>query len=595
MAHESFEDEEIAEILNQYFVSIKVDKEIRPDVDNIYMSVCVAMTGSGGWPLSVFMTPRQKPFFAGTYYPKTSRGGQIGFKELLITIGKKWQQDRNSLLSSADVISEYARPTKSKNKTREEDNLSEIALIHFLQTFDERYGGFGNAPKFPSPHNLLFLLDYYELFQDVDALKVVERTLQQMYKGGIFDHLGGGFARYSTDKYFLVPHFEKMLYDNAMLIMAYARAYGITKKIGYLLAAERTAQYIMQEMTDQDGAFYSAQDADSEAEEGKYYVFSYDEILRVLGEEAGIKWNQFYGVSPDGNFEGKNIMNLLKVSGWEEVNLIYPSVEDAGKLYEYRKSRTFLLLDDKILTAWNAMMITAFSVIYQVTGKQGYLDTAKKAAEYIKTNLSEGDILYVGSRNGKRIHKGFLDDYAYYILAMLRLYDASLESEYLKDAQFFCSKAIDAFEDKDNGGFSLSGNESEKLIFSPKETYDGALPSSNSVMTYNLLRLSQLCPSAAMKKEAEKQLAFMTSMASEHPAGHGFFLVAYLYEKYPPEHIVCVLKDAVDLERLKRESDFHRDIIILEEPTDEYPLLNDRTTYYICRKNTCLPPVNEYQ
>jgi Highly conserved protein containing a thioredoxin domain len=304
MAHESFEDEEIAEILNQNYISIKVDKEERPDIDSIYMTVCQAYTGSGGWPTSIFMTPEQKPFFAGTYFPKETRYGMIGFKELLSGIYEKWQKNRYELLQSADAIVATLN-RKSTSQTETDIKLMESAVELYNQSYDEKFGGFGKEPKFPTAHNLLFLLKHYEKSGDKNSLKMAEHTLTQMYKGGIFDHIGYGFSRYSTDKYFLVPHFEKMLYDNALLILAYCKAYWITQNSFYREVAEKTAQYILREMTSTEGGFYSAQDADSDGEEGKYYVFESEEIVSLLGEKTGQAFNEYYSITDNGNFEGK--------------------------------------------------------------------------------------------------------------------------------------------------------------------------------------------------------------------------------------------------------------------------------------------------
>ena len=313
MAHESFEDAETAEILNKYFVSIKVDKEERPDIDSIYMTVCQAMTGSGGWPMSVFMTNDKKPFFAGTYFPKTSRYGMPGFVDLLKTVAGSWQNQRQKLIDSAERIVNSVKNAEGEIETRTTDeNPVADALNYFRKSFDEKYGGFGVAPKFPTPHNLWFLLRCFEKGLGENAGEMACFTLNRMYHGGIFDHIGYGFSRYSTDRYFLVPHFEKMLYDNALMIIAYCKAYRLTKKQIYLDIAEKTALYIMREMTSPEGGFYSAQDADSDGEEGKYYVFDPSEIISLLGEKEGEEFNKHFGITEKGNFEGKSIPNLLE-------------------------------------------------------------------------------------------------------------------------------------------------------------------------------------------------------------------------------------------------------------------------------------------
>ncbi len=310
LAHESFEDNEIADILNQNFISIKVDKEERPDIDSVYMSVCQAFTGSGGWPTSIFMTAEQKPFFAGTYFPKTSSGGMIGFKELLIAISEAWKNNRDSLIQQSDKIINHLNKTKLPNNTAEIE-LTHYAVSLYGKIYDKKYGGFGQAPKFPIPHNILFLLSYYERYKDENCLKMAENTLLQMYRGGMFDHIGYGFCRYSTDKKFLVPHFEKMLYDNALLILAYCKAYLVTDNSLYLEIAEKTAEYILREMTSNEGGFFSAQDADSEGEEGKYYLFTPEETIKILGKKDGEEFNKHFDITNTGNFEGKSIPNLL--------------------------------------------------------------------------------------------------------------------------------------------------------------------------------------------------------------------------------------------------------------------------------------------
>ncbi len=585
-AHESFEDNEIADILNKYFISVKVDREERPDIDSVYMSVCQAFTGSGGWPTSIFMTPDKKPFFAGTYFPKTSRGGMIGFKELLLSIHDKWEKDRNFLLKRSDEIVEHLKNDRFSAENADK-SLIEDAVKQFSLLYDEKYGGFGKAPKFPTPHNILFLLSYYERYKNPHCLTMAEHTLMQMFRGGIFDHIGYGFCRYSTDKKFLVPHFEKLLYDNALLIMAYCKAYGVTKKQIYLQIAEKTAEYIAREMTSPEGGFYSAQDADSEGEEGKYYLFFPDEIVELLGKEKGELFNRHFDISGKGNFEGKNIPNLLHSSLPED------SFEEClPKLRHYRKNRYPLHLDDKILTVWNSLMIAALSELYLHSRNKKHLNAAKKADEFISKSLREKDTLFVSFRDGKRGVRGFIDDYAAYIFAQLHLYKATLDSKYIETAKLFCDKAVNDFADT-SGGFYLYGEDGEKLILRPKETYDGAIPGGNSIMAYNLVRLSFLTGDDGFTELAESQLNFIASDAFDYPAGHGMYLTALLEYYEPPMKITVVRggeTDSIDL-----SDSLAKDAIIihLSEPTEEYPLKNGKTTYYVCKKHSCMPPVND--
>ena len=373
MARESFEDQETAELLNRWFISVKVDREERPDVDSVYMAVCQAFTGGGGWPTSLFLTPEKQPFFAGTYFPKQRQGGMVSFGELLTLIHEKWERDRSALLGPAEEIVALLNQPKAENG-KAEPELQEEAVRLYKRLFDRENGGFGGAPKFPSPHNLRFLLAYYGRRGDRDCLEMAERTLLQMYRGGLFDHVGGGFCRYSTDERFLVPHFEKMLYDNALLILAYCEAYSTTRKELYLLAAERTADFVLREMTAPEGGFYSAQDADSGGEEGKYYLFAPEEIVRLLGTERGESFNQHFDITETGNFEGKSIPNLLHSN---------PEDRSFGDLletvYQYRRGRYALHLDDKILTAWNGLMIAALCRLYQANGEAKYLDEIGRA------------------------------------------------------------------------------------------------------------------------------------------------------------------------------------------------------------------------
>lgn len=589
MAHESFEDSEIAEILNRYFIAIKVDKEERPDIDSIYMSVCQAFTGSGGWPTTIFLTPEQKPFFAGTYFPKTVRYGQIGLKELLLGVREKWQTDRAALIKSADDIISFLNQKKLVQGSMNEQ-LVDQAFMLYKRMFDEEFGGFGEAPKFPTPHNLLFLMRYYEKSEDKEALEMVEKTLLQMYRGGIFDHIGGGFSRYSTDRYFLVPHFEKMLYDNALLILAYSKAYQLTKNSVYCQVAEKSAAYILREMTDKEGGFYSAQDADSEGVEGKYYLFAPSEILEVLGERKAREFDAYFDIKEKGNFEGKSIPNLLK-----NTSLNKKFEEELQMLYEYRKKRYALHLDDKVLTSWNALMIAAMCNLYRVTEKEIYLKSAVRAQQFIQRKLCENDTLYISYREGKRSGKGFLEDYAYEVFALFSLYEATLDKGYLEKARQFCEKAIHDFWDEEQGGFFLYGAENESLILRPKETYDGAVFSGNSAMAYNLVRLSLLTDEKSFKELAEKQLRFMSVEAKQYPAGYAMFLMA-LSDYYDlPRKVTVVVKDKKDLASLPFKVPLDSIVCVLDHPTEEYPLKNDKTTFYVCEGHACRPPVNELE
>lgn len=557
MAHESFEDEEIAQILNQYFVAVKVDREERPDVDSVYMSVCQVLTGSGGWPMSIFMTPEQKPFYAGTYFPPSSRYGRMGFRDLLLAIEKQWKTNRKKLLESAEDILLYITPKNRETQENIDSHLPRKAAEIFARSFDVKHGGFGQAPKFPTPHNLIFLMLYSFITHEDHAFLQVKVNL------------------------------EKMLYDNALMILACAVAYKASGERLFLDTAEQTAEYIFREMTGSSGEFYSAQDADSDGEEGKFYVWGYEEIGTILGKEKGRKFCEYFGITKQGNFEGKNIPNLLngnEISGEFE--------QERKALYEYRNTRTKLHLDDKVLTAWNSLMICAMAVLYRVTGKECYLSAAKKNQRFIEEHLVKGDLLYVSCRNNSPSVNGFLDDYAYYAAALICLYEANAGSEYLERAQQIMEEAERQFADPDGEGYFLYGTQNNRLITKPKETYDGALPAGNSVMAYCLVRLSQITGGKDYMEHAERQLAFLSGEAKEYPAGHSLFQTALLLYLHPSKKITAVISGE-ETEKVLTRLPLYADIRILLTPTEEYRLLNNRTTYYVCENHTCLPPSNE--
>ncbi len=585
LAHESFEDEETAELLNKYFISIKVDKEERPDIDSVYMAVCQAFTGSGGWPTSIFMTADKKPFFAGTYFPKTSRTGMIGFRELLTVIHEKWISDRDTLTKQSEEIIKHLNTSKTVGEVTDID-LPRLAVRQYERIYDEKHGGFGNAPKFPTPHNLLFLLDYYEKYKTSSCLYMAENTLTAMYKGGMFDHIGFGFCRYSTDRKFLVPHFEKMLYDNALLILAYCKAYTVTKKKLYLEIAEKTASYILKHMTSNEGVFFSSQDADSEGEEGKYYLFTPNEVIGILGEENGTRFNRHFDITHAGNFEGQNIPNLLKSDLEDKTFESFLPVLD-----NYRQKRTSLHKDEKILTFWNSLMISAMCQLYIINKKEIYLSSAKAADIFIRKHLCRDSTLYVSYHMEKRGEKGFLDDYAGYIFAKLHLYRATFEPEHLEYAKKLCDKVISDFK-ADAGGFYLYGNEHEELILRPKETYDGAVPSGNSLMLYNLVTLHLLTDKKKYKDESEEQLDFLSQSALKAPINHAMFLKALLKYREPIK-ITAVIGKNTDTSELPFLLPSDAAITVLPEETSEYVRKNGNTTYYVCVKNTCLPPTDD--
>lgn len=566
MEEESFEDESVARLLNDNFVSIKVDREERPDIDNIYMRVCQAFTGSGGWPTSIFMTSAQKPFYAGTYFPKS------GFKQLLRAIIERWNGNRSKLTDAGNEITSMLSRVTEQPKSEAHNPPIDKAVAYFKRSFDREYGGFGQAPKFPTPHNLMLLIK--------KAPDLAEKTLVQMYKGGIFDHIGYGFSRYSTDRFWLVPHFEKMLYDNALLTIAYLLAYEETGAELYRSTAEKTLLYVSRELENPEGGFLSAQDADSDGDEGKYYVFTPEELIKLLGEKDGNRVNDYFGITKKGNFEGKNIPNLIERDEFDSsIDALLP------KVYEYRKTRTLLRTDHKILTSWNALTIAAFANAYRILGKKEYLNTALKAIDFIEEKLTEGDTVYSSITDGRVGSVGFIDDYAFYIFALICTHQATQDERYLIRALELTEKTISDYFDGENGGFYFSGRNNEKLIFNPKESYDGAMPSGNSVMAYNLSRLAALSKSDELYATQKKQEEFMNAEAAGHPAGNAF----YLYSRIPFKEIVCVPENREDVRKIKIKSDW---VFKISDEAD-YTMLNGKTTYYVCTEGACLPPSNE--
>lgn len=608
MERESFEDEEVAEILNQNFISIKVDKEERPDVDTIYMNICQKVNGHGGWPLTILMTAEQKPFFAGTYFPKRTRGQMLGLIDLLQNVARVWKSEPERLLSSADDLLDILRREEESQGEQVESIDRRIfgrAFMDFKRQFDSQYGGFGSEPKFPTPHNLLFLLRYGVVYKNQDAIQMVEATLEAMYKGGIYDHIGGGFSRYSTDNMWLVPHFEKMLYDNALLVLAYTEAYQVTKKPLYEKVVRETLQYIMAEMTDEQGGFYCAQDADSEGEEGKYYTFQPDEVLRVLGEEDGQFFNEYYHIMKQGNFEGDSIPNRIGDDFNQNEATQLKQLKE--KLYEYRKNRMKLHKDDKILTSWNGLMITAFAKAYQVFRKEEYLETARKAYVWIQEKLrGDNRRLEVRYRDGHQFGTGNLEDYAFFILAQITMYEVTFEPEYLLSASKDTDDMIQYFWDETNGGFYFYGADAEHLILRPKEYYDGAIPSGNSVATYVLAKLEKLTREERFVTLCDRQINSLYGEIQDYPSAYSFGLCALMIRLLDSKEIVCVLKNGTELVELyELLQEFYLPnsaITVIEEHTSEglalaapytkeYKRTIEEAEIYICENFTCHPPI----
>ncbi|MEA4919778.1 MAG: thioredoxin domain-containing protein [Clostridiaceae bacterium] len=605
MAHESFEDNDVAEALNRDFIAIKVDREERPDIDAVYMKVCQALTGAGGWPLSVLMTPDQKPFWAGTYLPKTSSYGGFGIMELLAEVKRQWDIGREKLLESGDRITSFLKQSEAKGIGRKgfDKTLLKEAVKAFENSYDSQWGGFGSMPKFPIPHELIFLMRYSVLVDDDIALKMAEHTLEQMYRGGIFDHVGGGFSRYSTDEKWLVPHFEKMLYDNALLILANTEAYAITGRRLYRRIAENTAEYVLRELTDNKGAFYCGQDADSQGEEGSYYLFTKGEIEEVLGREDSNIFCRWFGITEAGNFEGRNILNLLDNQDYEKDNGSIMGL--AKNLYEYRLKRMPLHKDDKVLTSWSSLMIAALAKAGRIFESQAYTAAAKRAQSFIKEKMTgEDGGLRLRWREGEAAYDGQIDDYAFYAFALLELYQTTFGVYFLKEAADVAEKMLMLFRDEEKGGLFLYSKEGEQLISRPKQTYDGAIPSGNAVAAEVLERLWKLTGEIKWRKEAGSQLAFLADDAWEYPMGHSMALTAALNELYASEELVCVTAEEQMPQDLLAFLRDHAIAVLLKTPengdelakvapfTSGYPVPQKGTVCYLCRDGACAAPVD---
>ncbi|WP_408956173.1 thioredoxin domain-containing protein [Natroniella sp. ANB-PHB2] len=616
MEEESFEDKQVAEFLNQHFVSIKVDREERPDVDNIYMKVCQTLTGRGGWPLTVIMTPEKEPFFAGTYFTKESRMGRPGLLEILRGIQSAWQEKRSVLLQSSSEIMEAIKKKERVNSqtefSREElEGLLERAYQGFKATFDKEYGGFGSAPKFPLAHNLLFLMRYWKATANQEALDLVTETLDSMYAGGIYDHLGYGFARYSTDRKWLVPHFEKMLYDNALLAIAYLEAYQITDDDTYAQIAGEILTYISRDMTSTTGGFYSAEDADSEGVEGKFYLWTPAEVKEILGEEEGKEFCQYYDITVEGNFEGKSIPNLIEQGvNKDEADDKFKKARE--KLFAAREERIHPDKDDKILTGWNGLMIAAMALGARVLDEGRYQHLAQQASDFIWDNLYQ-DRLLARYRAGEAAYLAYVDDYAFLIWGLLELYQTTFNPEYLKRALLLNDELLEYFWDDDAGGLYFYGEDGEELITRPKEVYDGAMPSGNSVATLNFLKLAKLTGNNDLEEKVEEQIRYFGSQINKNPTAYSYFLSSILSIQVDNREIVIVAdvnqqqEETEDMLNFLRASfnPFTTQVVKGKENQDQllelipfltnYQTVEGRTTAYICQDFTCQAPITDVE
>ncbi|HTU88787.1 MAG TPA: thioredoxin domain-containing protein [Gemmataceae bacterium] len=619
MEHESFENEEIAKILNEHFVSIKVDREERPDLDQIYMASVQMLTGSGGWPMSVFLTPDLRPFTGGTYFPPDDRYGRPGFKRLLQHIAEVWNTRRAEIEEAASQITGHLRDFGRLEKEEGELDASLLrkASDGLASAFDSRYGGFGQAPKFPHPMDLRLLLRCWQRFDDPHALEMVRITLDRMAGGGIYDHLGGGFARYSTDERWLVPHFEKMLYDNALLVPCYLETYQATGEPCYRYIAEETLDWVLREMTNPDGPFYSTLDADSEGEEGKFYVWTAAEIEQILGKDEADLFSAVYGVEPEGNWEhGKNILNRVKtfaqyarLNGLSEEDL--RSRLDAGrsKLYEVRCRRVWPGRDEKALTSWNGLMIGALAHAAAVLDRRDYADAAAQAADFILTHMrrSDGRLLRTWSTGSEPKLNAYLEDYSFLLDGLVSLYEATFALRWIESALELAEVMIDQFWDAADGGFFYTGRDHETLIARGKDPHDNAIPSGNAMAVTALLRLVKLTGRMDLQEKAETTLRLYRGLLSAHPLAAGQMLLALDFHLGPVQEIAVVGDPAADdtrrvLRLLGGSYQPHRVLALkalrgAEKILEEIlPLLAGKTsqgrvTVYVCQDFTCQAPL----
>lgn len=623
MERESFEDHELAGSLNRHFVAIKVDREERPDIDAIYMAVCQVITGQGGWPLTVIMTPDKHPFFAGTYFPKTSNRGMPGLLDILEQVAQKWEHARDKLTAAGEKITlaldtTYFRPAQGEIAAEALDKAYE----YFAKNFDRESGGFGGAPKFPTPHNLGFLLRYWRTTGKAHSLEMVEKTLDGMARGGMYDHIGFGFSRYSTDRKWLVPHFEKMLYDNALLAITYLETFQATGKPAYAKTAREIFTYVLRDMTAPEGGFYSAEDADSEGLEGLYYLWTPAEVTDVLGEAEGTEFCRVFDITRAGNFEEKNIPNLIKGGGDDQPDR-FPSAK--AKLLAHREQRIHPHKDDKILTAWNGLMIAALAFGSRVLGEPAYAEAAKRAAGFIKQRLVREDgRLLARFREGEAAYPAYADDYAFLIWALIELYEATFEQYWLQWALELNSDLLKYFWDEADGGLFLYGSDSEQLITRPKEIYDGALPSANSAAALNWLRLGRLTGRDDLESRARELFKVFGGTINESPMGHTFLLMAVQLDRSPAVDVALVGDPSLPgWEELQAEinRNFNPELLVvaalpaerghtadlletlgLSNPAggelklpwlEGHKPVNGKATAYVCRDYACRPPVTE--
>ncbi|RME81477.1 MAG: thioredoxin domain-containing protein [Caldilineae bacterium] len=617
MAHESFEDPEIARLLNEHFVNIKVDREERPDIDAIYMEAVIALTGHGGWPMSVFLTPDGRPFYGGTYFPPHDRYGMPSFRRVLTSIIAAWRDQRSRLLEGAEQFTTQLNRSALLQPDRGELSpvLLDAAFDRLYQQYDDVHGGFGSAPKFPQAMTLEFLLRQHVRTGNAAALAMVTHTLRRMAQGGIYDQLGGGFHRYSTDAHWLVPHFEKMLYDNALLARVYLYAWQLTGDAFYRRIVEETLDYVLREMTHPAGGFYSTQDADSEGEEGKFFLWEPQEVLDVLGREEGELFCRFYDISENGNFEGRNILHVPQelavfaaATGMEPEALERILAEGRRKLFAARERRIKPARDEKVLTAWNGLMMRALAEAGAALGREDYLRAAVRNAEFILAELRDARGRLLRSwRDGRAGFNAYLEDYTVLAEALVSLYESTFDARWLQEAAAMLDAVHEHFWDEEAGAAFHTSDDHEALIVRRKEFFDNAEPSGNSAYAYAALWLGRLLDRHDLVDRAEVVFRFMRLPLTNQPSGFGHLLCALdMYLRPSREVVIIGVPEEPATMALRREV-YRRwlpDTVVAGAAPDDVQaqelipllrgrgLLQGRPAAYVCRNMSCRLPVN---
>ncbi len=617
MEHESFEDEDTAGLMNELFVSIKVDREERPDLDEIYMNCVQMMTGHGGWPMTVFLTPEGEPFYGGTYFPPSDRQGMPSFRRVLAAVAEAYRQRPGDVRETAAKLISGLR---SLDRARSSDKPLDAALLEraadsLSAAYDGRFGGLGRAPKFPNTMVFSLFLRAFHLSRRQTFLEMTTHTLRRMAEGGIYDHLGGGFHRYSVDERWLVPHFEKMLYDNAQLVRLYLDAYRASGEGFFLAVAEDVLRYVTREMVSPQGGFYSTQDADSEGVEGKFFVWDRAEVLQLLGEEVGDIFCRVYDLTDVGNFEGQNILHVSLAAEQagkmfhKEPAEIRRLLSDAReRLLDEREKRVKPTRDEKILAAWNGLMLSAYADAFRTTGNQAYRDVAERAALFVTRTLWSNDRLLHGSKDGEAKHAGFLDDYAALGLAFLDLFEATFDGRHLEWAERLAKRMLRDFWDGENGGFFFTSGEHEQLIARTKPVHDGSVPSGNSLAAMLCLRLHAVTEQAEYLDKGERVLRLHRDGMEENPFAYSNLLASLDFHARQPKEIAVVAVGGGTgarplLEPLGRHYAPNQ-VVFCYDPGSppawvppfarDKPLADSRPTAYVCHRFTCSPPETEW-